>query len=128
MSAESKSGLPDLVPCLIIGGAADGAIMPVKPEALYIELGRPTHIKPLASKNAQPEAAREKDVYLVHTFGVPSKPAEQPDKNPQVLYAVAVLANRDIQWAMNELMVGYVQHVTNQHIAQNLHQSTETLN
>lgn len=107
---------PDYVPCLIIGGVADGIVIPqMRSDADVILLQRPSHIKPLASSDqAQPEVAKEADRYRVHTMYV------EDDLHPGDLFwfAVATLLDVPLPRALGELFIAYTRHVTNRLIAE----------
>ena len=78
-------------------------------EEARIELGRPLHVKPLASAmQKQPEIVREKDMYTVHPVGL------AVGKNQQLVYGIAVVDGMTLPEAFEEIIVGFVRDTAEQ--------------
>ncbi len=95
------------VDCLVMGGVADGVLCRIQFGAERIELGRPTHLKPLESSGqAQPEAGKEADVYSILMTYWPTETGQ--------LYplALAVIDGQSPAWAAGQLSVAYVKYST----------------
>jgi hypothetical protein len=100
--------------CLVIGGVADGCLIRIQLGAERIELGRPTHIKPLESPyQQQPEEVRETDQYDVCAIYLPTS------TNQVLPFGLAVVKGNDPAWAMKQMTVAYVQYATDQLISNN---------
>lgn len=98
--------------CLVVGGIADGVLLRnVRTDAGVIELGRPTHLKPLESSNqAQPEAAKETEVYQVYVQALPNP------RNEYVQVGIAVPIDTSLWEAFGRMVVRYVQQTTREQI------------
>lgn len=109
--------LPDVMDVIVVGGCANGVLLrAVKTEARYIELSRPNYIKPLESAfQKHPEVVKEKDTYEVHPIAL----TNSEDGRTRV-FGVAVIAGQSLTWAYSQLVIGFVQHVTNELIAEGL--------
>lgn len=93
--------------CLVVGGVADGALLRININAERIELGRPTHLKPLESPTQlEPEAAKESDIYNVSMFWLPT------ETNQPYPFGLAIVDGHSPAWAVKELTVAYVQITT----------------
>jgi hypothetical protein len=105
------------VDCIVVGGCANGVLLKaIRPDASWIELARPEYIKPLASAfQAMPEVAHESDKYEVHPLSFTNAKGERPH-----LFCIAVVEGQSLTWAFSQLVIGYVENVTNKLMAANL--------
>lgn len=115
--APPQPSLPDVMDVIVIGGCANGVLLrKVKTDARYIELSRPDYIKPLASaRQKTPEVVKEKDTYEVHPIGLTNT-----GENDTHVFGLAVVAGQSLTWAYSQLVIGFVQNVTNQLMADGL--------
>jgi hypothetical protein len=92
------------MPCLIVGGCANGVILPsITADAQEIALRRPHYIKPLASTQQElPEVAHEMDHYIVHPLGLVS------DDGELHLYGIGVLVGVTLPDAIQRVFKAYV--------------------
>ena len=103
---------------IVIGGVADGVIIPsMRADATFIELGRPTHLKPLAyAKQPAPEVAKETDVYQVCTLYIDAGgPAPIP-------FGIVILEGTTVVHAFSELVKGFAENVQTKMTAELLQQ------
>lgn len=109
--------LPATMPCLVIGGCADGAYLTaVKFGAEQIELRRPLYKKPLESVVQKiPEIANESDRYNVFPMLM-----EGENKNTLSVMAIAVVAGRSQSWGVRQLLLSYVQKAANEQMSAGL--------
>jgi len=114
---QSAPSLPEKMDVIVVGGCANGVLLrAIKTEARYIELARPDYIKPLASASQKnPEVVKETGVYEVHPIGLTNS------ENGQTrVFGVAVIEGCSLTWAFSQLVIGFVQNVTNQLMADGL--------
>lgn len=102
--------------CIVVGGPANGVLMRgVRQDASFIELSRPDYIKPLASAfQKHPEIMKTKAVYEVHPVGLTDSDGSAH------LFGVAVVEGETLSWAFSQLVIGFVENVTQQLIADGL--------
>jgi hypothetical protein len=91
------------VPCYVIGGCANGALLPaVLLGAEHIALKRPSYIKPLASAVQKiPDIANESDVYELHPMSLTN------DAGNLAIMLFAVIEGKSLEWAFKQLIVAY---------------------
>lgn len=95
------------VDCLVVGGVADGVLMRVKYGAEIIELGRPTHVKPLTSPyQTEFETEKESDVYTISIIHLPTETGQIYP------FSIAVVQGHSPAWAAKQLSIAYVAHAT----------------
>lgn len=112
--AGGESHIDAMMDCLVIGGVADGLLIRLQLGAEKIELGRPTHIKPLESPSQQqPEESRETDKYDVIAIYLPTRTAQI------IPFGIAVVEGNDPAWAIKQMTTAYVQYATDQLISNN---------
>jgi len=111
----TSNQIPDTMDCVVVGGCADSTILHgVLTTAERIELARPEYVKPLASSDQlQPDVAKETDTYTVH-------PVLLEDADSAAIVGIAVVAGKNLTWALTQLISGYVENTTNKLIADGL--------
>jgi hypothetical protein len=100
---------PPTMQGIVIGGVANGVLLQsLLLDADVIELGRPTHAKPLTSSSPSEDIAmaHETDVYSVNTFYLPGE-GIQP-----VPFALCIVNGKTAAWAMTQLVKGFVIQAT----------------
>ncbi len=113
----TKKQIASGIDVIVVGGAADGQLLRgVNPDAQFFELSRPDYIKPLESKSQdQPEVVREKDIYELHPLSLRDSGNPVPH-----LFGVAVIDGQSLSWAFSQLVIGYVENVTQKLVAEGL--------
>ena len=92
------------VPCIVVGGAADGTLINVRLDAERIKLSTPSHAKPLASPNQKDVEIEEiSDIYTVHPIGL-----QEPGEHPMMVYAIAAPEGVTIGEAFQTLIQSHV--------------------
>lgn len=96
---------------VVVGGVANGLFIPsIRMDAETVMLGRPDHVKPLASsKQKAAEVARETDVYTVHPLSL----ADQKGDDGPVTYnifGILTVEGMPLQEAFEHLITGFVQN------------------
>lgn len=87
--------------CLFMGGSADGLCVPIREDADVIEIGRPTHVKPLESSHqAEPEIMKDSSIYHVAKMMLPWNDA-------YVQVGVGIVEGETPGWAIRELFHAY---------------------
>ena len=96
--------------CIVVGGCANGVLLrQMRADATFIELARPDYIKPLESSfQDHPEVVKEKDRYEVHPLSLTNT-----DSGTRHLFGIAVIEGESLTWAFSQLVIGYVENVTN---------------
>ena len=109
------------MPCIVVGGVADGVFLPeVDAEAEIIELSRPEYVKPLMTPGQeQPEVEKESGLYEVHPLGIAQDVVNYGEARYTV-YGIAVPEGTSLDDAIGILFTSYVQLRTNEEIAQRL--------
>ena len=109
-TTPEKERSPILMDCIVIGGCANGVLLrEIRADAELIELRRPQHIKPLESPSqAFPEVHHEKDRYQVHAIHI----VDFSKNGAVTLLGVATVEGRTLKWALEELIVGFVENTT----------------
>lgn len=106
MNGGDEGELPD-IDCLVIGGVADGVLMRIKFDATVLELGAPTHAKPLESPlQKEPEMALKTDIYNIFKIYWPTITGQQYPMS------IAIIDGQAPAWAAKQLSVAYVQYST----------------
>jgi hypothetical protein len=100
---------------IVIGGVANGVLIKsLKVGTELIELGRPTHAKPMESPHADIEFAKETDRYCVNTFFLPG------EYDRILPFALVTLEGKTPSWAMTQLVKGFVLQATEELKKENL--------
>lgn len=96
--------------CIVVGGVANGVLIPsMRRDADIIELGRPTHAKPLTHKDADIEFAKETDVYEINIIYFPGKPGADV-----IPFGLAIVQGQTPAWAMTQLVKAFVIHAVDE--------------
>ena len=106
---EAPLEVPDKVPVLVVGGPADGIILPtLRADAAWIELSRPSYVKPLAHSDQQvPEIMAEKGRYEVHVLAISD--SDTPDDS--VWFGIACAHPLQLSACLKRVFIGYTHHV-----------------
>jgi hypothetical protein len=92
---------------IVVGGVANGVLIhALQVGTELIELGRPTHAKPMESPRADIEFAKETDRYHVNTFYLPG------EYDRVLPFALITLEGKTASWAMTQLVKGFVLQAT----------------
>lgn len=104
------------IDCIVVGGPANGVLLKgIRPDATWIELARPDYIKPLASAfQTMPDIVKEKEKYEIHPLSLTNSDGTKH------LFAIAVVEGESLTWAFSQLVIGYVENVTQQLLAEGL--------
>jgi hypothetical protein len=111
---RSKPGTPALMDCIVCGGPANGVLLKqIKQEAQWIELARPDYIRPLASAfQKHPEIVRTEAKYEIHPVGLRNSGEVETH-----IFGIAVVEGESLTWAFSQLVIGYVENVTQKLLA-----------
>lgn len=103
--------------CIVVGGPANGVLLKqIRQEATWIELARPDFIKPLESAfQKHPEVVKEKEKYEVHPIGL--RNTTDPETH---IFGIAVVEGETLTWAFSQLVIGFVENVTQKLLADGL--------
>lgn len=94
------------VPCIVVGGAADGTLINVRMDAERIKLSTPSHAKPLESSTQKDIVVEElADIYTVHPIGL-----QDNDDMPEMIYAIAAPEGMTISQAFQTLIRSHVMY------------------
>lgn len=101
---------PPMMQGIVVGGVANGVlIQSMQVAADIVELGRPTHAKPLESKHQTDiEFAEETDIYNVNVMHFPGP------EGLSVPFGLAILDGQTPAWAMTQLVKAFVIHATDE--------------
>lgn len=104
---------PQLLDCIVVGGAACGQLIRVRSDAEKFELRRPDGIKPLAASDQNtPEIRHASDVYDFHPLPLPDY-----HNSTAGIIGVAVVEGQTLNWALTQLITGFVENETNKLVA-----------
>ena len=102
--------------CVVVGGVADGIVIPVVMGAERIELARPTYAKPLESSSQKDiDVAKESDIYIIHPINL----VDDLDTAHSVVYGIAVVEGMQLTEAYAQIITGFIQNATQQLLEEN---------
>jgi hypothetical protein len=101
--------------CIVVGGVANGLlIQQMKSDAERVQLGQPSHVKPLESANQdKPEIAKDVDVYNVFKMYLPL------EGNRVVPFGLAIIDGQTPAWAMSNITIGFVKQAAEELLSEN---------
>ncbi len=101
----AKKSMPKTMNCVVVGGVADGLfIKNVVVGKGFIEMSRPTHVKPLESSSQQDiQVDKESDVYEIHPIKLTNS------DNSEFIYGICVVQGQSLTWAFDQLFLSHMQ-------------------
>ena len=116
---QPAPGPESTMDCIVVGGCANGVLLrAIQADAQFIQLARPDYIKPLESAfQEHPEVAKESDQYEVHSIGLYNSEENPIMPRRAHVFGIAVVKGETLTWGFSQLVIGYVENVTNKLLA-----------